>query len=779
MHPLRPTPSPFRRCPALPRRVGLVLLGWLASAGILTAQDTAPNQPESVVTSWDEYWNLPDRNAPGQARLDMIAHVAYFDPAWTLMWIHDGQRVGYILDDWHDLDLDLEPGGRYRITGTIQLPAAELSLRNATFTPLPDAPMPTVEPADFTDHRQVSEQILTISGLVINQSRTDPMHTQLTVAAQGKSFHALVIEQDDGAAVRWVGSFVTVSGVYNPKVSPSGEFVSLEVMVASPDFVHYISRLDDDPRFDGTPVSLNRIAQADSDQLVLVAGEVVDQVPGRSVTVRDHTAQATVLTGQIEPLAKGTAIEIIGHPRVNGLQLALHDAFFRHTLTAPPPAREGPEQVYTLAARVLGLSPDEANDRHRVELDGMITWSHADSRYLYFQDSSGGVGVYLGKSESPVPEVGARARLTGVTGLGEFAPVVVAEEFSNQAGGAIEFPVPANITLDAARTGVYEAQWVELTGYLFRTLSAANWTHLHISTHDGDFRAVLPRTAAFDNQVGAVVRLRGVCTAVTDDRGRVTNVRVWVPSENQVDIRQPVPTDPFSLPLVPLTDFGRFGTSDYFQRHVRIAATVLSATTDRIVLVQEGHSTLRLLRRDNTALQAGDRIEAVGLPTRIEEYFALREAQIRVVGSGAPPAAERLKSPRVLELDYVDRRVTIDGELLQVGQFAGQIHLTLENEGQVFEAQIETAGDLSETPNFQVGSRLLVTGIYAIQTNDLGDPAEFHLKVDHPDSVTVLSEPATFRLDWVLKATVLLAIGNIFAILVILRLRRRLRAARP
>lgn len=753
---------------------------WAQPASVPTpVPATQPTRSIPVVRSFAEYWALPERTLPGKARLDLRAHAAYFDRDWNLLWLHDGSVAGYVKNDW--VGLDLEPGGYYHITGEITLPAAELSLRHAHFEPLPDRPIPTVPVEDLTDHNRYRDQFVSIEGLVEGQNTEVPNHTLLNLTHQGRAFTAWIVGQEEGLSYDWTGSFVRLSGVYNAKITPAGQFTSLEVMVPDSDHIEFLWRLSEDPRFEAPITPINQITRADTGRLVHIQGQTVQNKVGESIILRDDSGQAQVLTAQSLAPTAGTRLEAVGYPVINGPTIRLNEAIVRPLALedrddpdATATASAGPDLRYTLAARVLGLAPHLANEKRSVQLDGVITWSHPESPFLYFQDSSGGIAVYLGKNHPEIPPVGSLVTLRGTTGLGEFAPVVIARSF--QVNGTLDLPIAAPITLDSARTGIHEAQWVELTGYLHRTVSAATWTHLDLSTPDGDFRAVLPFTPAFQDQVGAVMRLEGVCTALTDERGRVTNIRLWVPSAEQVEIKVPVPADPFSLPALSLAEFGRFGTADYFQRHVRVAGTVTLATSDRIVLIQENGSTLRLIRRDNRPLRAGDRIEAVGLPARQDDHFALREAHIRVVSKGEPPPGTPLENPRLLSPDLIDRRVTLDGELVQAGVFGGRARLTLRTAGMLFEAHGTDPAAL-EPDTYPIGARLRLTGIYNLQFNDLGDPSGFHLTVDGPQSIEVREAPSWWTRDRMVKICGLLALLNFGTLLWILSLRRRLHQA--
>ncbi|WP_221029872.1 hypothetical protein [Actomonas aquatica] len=722
--------------------------------------------------NWASYWSLPERVLPGRAAFDFKAHVVYFDPDWRLLWLHDGTVAGYVKDDWDSMNV--EPGNYYHITGEIQLPAAELSLRDAVITALPPEPLPALKVDDLTDHQRFRDQFVEIEGLVESQSRADAQHLQLNLAAHGRRFSAWVLAPSDGESIFWTGSFVRLSGIYNARVTPADEFVSLEVMVGRESQVQFLSHLADAPRFEIPASPINSLTEAAPDQPVRIVGELVQQVPGQFVTVRGETGEAQVFTGQMTPLPLHTRVEAWGYPRAQSMQVELTQAFVRPAVAAPetvPP--NGPVRQFTLSRRVLGLAPEVANEKLPVELDGVITWSHPESPFLYLQDTSGGIGVYVGSNHPEIPKFGTRVTLRGTTGLGDFAPVVIANSFTET--GTIELPTARPITLDAAATGIYEAQWVSLTGYLHRVVPGANRTLLDLSTIAGDFRAVLPETFDFTDQEGAIVTVEGVCTALTDERGRVTSIRLWVPSREQLRIEIPFPENPFALPLVPLADFGRFGTVEYYRRHVRVTGTVLASTRDRVVLIQQGPSTLRLLRRDDHPLRAGDRVDAVGLPTRSDQSFALREAQIRVVGPGNPPAPHDLPNPRILHPEWEDRLVAVEAELLELAIVDSRPHLTLRSQDIVFEAQ-DRGLDPIDPDELRTGSRLRLSGIYHLQRNSLGDPESFNLHIDGARSVDVLSLPSAGPPHRSLYVGGFLVLMNAITLIWALRLRRHLHA---
>lgn len=519
----------------------------------------------------------------------------------------------------------------------------------------------------------------------------DGAHFQLVLSVNGETVFAWVLMNPEVPTPDLTDRKVRLEGVYSPKVSPDGQLASLEIMVPSLAQVTLLGTLADDPGF-VLPVSqINSLLRLPGDRLVQVAGSFIAREPGRYIRIRDGNGQIDLMTGQMRPIAPNDWIEAVGYPMTSGPNWQLNRALFR----IRPPAVTAivhPEQTpgtIGLAADVLKLSAEEAAQGRPVWLTGVVTWSHLASPFFFIHDSSGGVCIMRGHSDSLIRSPGRNVEVRGITAMGPFAPVVMSSKFERVSDAII--PVARQVSVEQALTGIEEAQWIEMRGYLRRTYREAGWNYLELATATSDFIAILPVTEDVSTMVGSVIRLHGVCTADGDAQRKLTGIKLWVPGINYVQIEEPAPTDPYSVPFRSLTSLGQFETVQAFNRRVRVAGVVLHHSPGHSIRpVEDGHSLL-VLSREPGRLQPGDRIEAVGFLGRQGGRIILREAVYRQNGPGRQPVPNAFDPEEQPAAAQDGQLVSINGVLIVSSQVGGLVQLTVQTPRAIFEASLEPA----------------------------------------------------------------------------------------
>jgi len=110
---------------------------------------------------------------------------------------------------------------------------------------------------------------------------------------------------------------------------------------------------------------------------------------------------------------------------------------------ASPQAAPAKTKTIDRVARIRVLSPQEAAQGIPVHVHGVVTYSDPAMTDLFIQDSSGGIYV---ASEKPLNvSRGQLVEVTGITGPGEFAPVIDKPEIRILGPGIL--PKPARVPL--------------------------------------------------------------------------------------------------------------------------------------------------------------------------------------------------------------------------------------------------------------------------------------------------------------------------------------------
>jgi signal transduction histidine kinase/CheY-like chemotaxis protein len=743
---------------------GLAALAFLAGTG---ASWAAAGQ---TITSIQQYWDLTSAEKAQPQEFELACTVTFFDPEWRILFVQDASGQGAYVP-YGNNPYPFKAGEGILARGRFLPPGLDISFEHATVTP---RSAPAVSPVEATggvsQPRRFDNRYVAMEGFVDRIRRSDEKHLQLNMSVNGESVFAWVLMEPKALTPDLADRRVRLEGVYNPKIAPDGMLTSLEVMVPSPAKITPLARLEEEPGFQ-LPVSpINTLPDLPPDRQVHVMGTVVAREPGRFVRIRDTGGQVDLMTGQMRPLVIGEVVEAIGHPAVNGLEWRLEGAIFReHARPATAKSATGTSAPIELANEVMRLSADEAARARPVQLTGVVTWSNAKAPFFFMNDSSGGVCVLRGNSTSPVRSPGRMITVQGVTGIGAFAPVVIASSF-DRIGEAI-VPVARHVSLEHAMTGIEEAQWVEMRGYLREITRNGEWNELKIATATTDFTAVLPAVEDVSAMVGSVIRLHGACTAEADSRRKLTGIKLWVPGAAYVQVEEPAPVDPFALPERPLASLGQFETVQAFNRRVRVSGVVLRHLPGHSINLADGDHSLLIQTKERAPVRPGDRLEAVGFLGRQGGRITLSEVVYRVIGHGVEPPARFLEPQDAPEAWLDGQLVRINGVLLGgavVGRFT---QFTIQTPRKIFEATLELTSEDFVLP--ESGSRVALTGVYAVGYDERSQADTFALRLRTPADLVVLETPSWWTRTRILAFTGVLALGALLFIGWITILRRQ------
>ncbi len=740
----------------------------MRAGGRWVLRQTVARTSEELFTSLAEVWQLPEsaRQKRFRVRLDMLVY--YFDPAWKALWGRCGGSDEYL--SLGSKTFPIKSGQQILIEGTL-VPANGMVVDDARVTIVHDSvplePVSTtgrIADADFLNKRFVVAE-----GYVDRQQLIDPQHVRMHLIIEGRGVLAQVRVAKAVDAPNWVDALLRVKGVYSATQDPTGPMPTLELWIPDLSSIEVLGTLGKDPRFErpATPIeSLGAIAQG---TLVRIAGTVRGQQPGRLLYLRDETGQVAVHTVQARTLQPGDSVEAIGFLAHEGTETHLAAAVVRKAQKISAPSGTGLPRL-RLADQLRELEPDQAEKGYPVQLSGIVTWARPNADFFYVHDSSGGVCVY--RPPEPVGSVfvGTKVEVTGVSAAGKFTPVVLASAVKPSA--SIELPEPQPVTLEQALTGIEEAQWVSMSGYVRGVAADGPWTRADLTTSAGEFSAMLPPSDRWSTLPGAVIRVRGVCAAIANEKRQLTGIRVWVPSHRFVEIEDPAPVDPFTTPGRTIASLSQFSSMEALNRRVKITGVVVHQTPGRLVHIQEGTEALLVLSRDETPLAPGDRIEAVGFPGRVNSRVVLREAVYRRLGTEAEPAPTRVARISPITVDLDGQLVRVEGTLLNVGTQEGGWRLIVQQKQTLFEAVLDT-NDGPPVGTWVPHSEVALTGVYEILFDEYRRPHAMRLQLRRPADVEVLRQPPWWTVRRVLGVTAVFAVAAALGFGWVLALRRR------
>jgi signal transduction histidine kinase/CheY-like chemotaxis protein/HPt (histidine-containing phosphotransfer) domain-containing protein len=185
----------------------------------------------------------------------------------------------------------------------------------------------------------------------------------------------------------------------------------------------------------------------------------------------------------------------------------------RVVVTAQPPA--DPFSLPIRSINTLGrYSPNEEGG-HRTRVRGMVTLQNAGGS-LFIRDETSGLSVQVAEGATVAP--GDLVDVVGFTATGGYAPVL--EEAILRPLGAGVLPRPAFVTAAEALSGNYNAELVEIEGYVLdrgvdpagRSLTLQAGRHTFDAVLDGAHADA----ALGPIRDGSLVRVTGVCVVETD-----------------------------------------------------------------------------------------------------------------------------------------------------------------------------------------------------------------------------------------------------------------------
>jgi uncharacterized protein YoxC len=382
-----------------------------------------------------------------------------------------------------------------------------------------------------------------------------------------------------------------------------------------------------------------------------------------------------------------------------------------------------------------------------VNLHAIVTWGHPELPFAYVQDASGGIRVVNPKwEERDAWKPGTIAAVRGEVCEGDYVPVVTNAVISRMSFWNLE-PGRA-VTLEQALTGVEDGHWVEMRGFVRDVTPTNSLVRLDLSTSSGEFQAWLPASQSLAYLRGSIIRLQGVCAAISNPRHQLTGIELLAPDIKYLQVEEPAPDDQFSGPLRPLDSLRRFSLQNGLNHRVRTTGTVVLHVPGSYLYVQDGVDSVLALSQQREVLQPGERVEVVGFPGNEGRRFLLREAAYRSLSAGAEPRAVQLSAPHSVNPDLEGLLTRAQGVLLNTVNKEGEERLLVQLNDSTFEASLNltSAKGAEAAPSLELGSRLAVTGVYQLQSDEYGKPRSFLLRLRSWKDVEILQRPPWWTL---------------------------------
>lgn len=451
-----------------------------------------------------------------------------------------------------------------------------------------------------------------------------------------------------------------------------------------------------------------------------------------------------------------------------GIQLVAYDRrglqFTSGSAPLPPASglpgqRQNEPPLLTTVAQIRRLSPAEAARHLPVRIDGVVTFARRSRFNFFVQDETG--GIFVDASDVGLPNVvpGQHLLLSGMTGAGEFAPLVQFPRSQVLSKTSTQLPAPVRATVPEVVSGIDDSQWIELEATVRSVTLKADVAQFRAESNGVEFDIAVPDLHAVPADiVHAKVRVAGVCGTQSNLRHQLVGFYLLTPSLQNVHVVSP-PLKSAELPLSRVSDIGRFSPDENPNSRRRVQGIVTFVDPRGAAYIQDAGGSLKVQDGvTHSKVRIGDLVEAIGYISHEPFGPSLVDATMYRLRAGAPPRPRHFATEELLESGNDGDLVEVDATLVDRVPVNGGERFVLHAGRSVFPAILEDQHGPSASP----GSLMRLQGILSLQERLTTPrvPAGFNLLLSGPGDVRIL-KPAPWWTDravlWVLGGLAALA----------------------
>jgi signal transduction histidine kinase/CheY-like chemotaxis protein len=438
----------------------------------------------------------------------------------------------------------------------------------------------------------------------------------------------------------------------------------------------------------------------------------------------------------------------------------------------PGPTNPSGRPLLTSARVAHNMTAEEGARGYPVLLHAVVSYydPNIDPRHgaLFVLDPSGGIFVAVPARPILPIHAGTLIEISGVTGAGDFAPIVDHPHIRVIGEGQLPTNVPT-ASLGQMLMGEEDGQWVEVEGVGHSVQEATHDITLDLALSDGRVSATTPREPGVDYSrlIDAKVKIRAAVAPFFNAYRQLAGAHLFFPSMAQVQIEDPAPRDPFAAPVRAINSLLRFDPDIAFRHRVHVRGQVTLQWPGRSVCIQDSTQGLCAQTAQASPLSVGDVVDVAGFPAGGGFTPTVTDAVFRRVSAGQPIPPTPVTSAEALRGDHDSSLVRMEGQLIGQDRAAAQPTLAILSGNTLFAAILAKTLTGNEAADWREGSKVRITGICSVQVDAqqmaMGEgvlrPASFRILLRSPRDVEVLQWPS-----WWTATHALLVLALVLAI---------------
>jgi diguanylate cyclase (GGDEF)-like protein/PAS domain S-box-containing protein len=217
-------------------------------------------------------------------------------------------------------------------------------------------------------------------------------------------------------------------------------------------------------------------------------------------------------------------------------------------------------------------------------------------------------------------------------------------------------------------------------------------------------------------------------------------MHVMMPGMANATVMEPAPVDPFHVARTDVNKLGRFSAVLNEIHRVRVIGTVTERYPGVGLFLMDRTGGLYVESQDGTPANAGDEVDVIGFPEVGPYTPVLKSASIRPTGVHKAIAPAAITGSLAGRGFYDAQLVTINGVVEGINPHRTGYSLTLLSDDKVaYEASFGDPKLANRPP--PIGSKLKLTGICSVKTDDNGTPIAFEIVLRGPEDALLISSP--------------------------------------